>query len=293
MTGSLWRSPWPLRLLWVALPVTLGPALADSLGGHSRPVEVVGSVMAWLVWAVALGATAVPRSVSLTVVRLVVPGGLALSVWAALGSATAWSAVAGPATAALAVVLLAAPGVSDAFVDGSSYGAERRVALRVPMALLVLPVPLSWSVAAASAVAGPLLLATEQWALGTAAVLAGAVGLRVAVPQLHNLSRRWLVFVPAGIVVHDPLTLSDAVLFPRRLLERVGPALDDAGDDVVDATGGALGLVLEIRMTEAVTAGLRRGRDVEERRGVRSILVTPTRPAAVLDLAREARLPVG
>ena len=32
----------------------------------------------------------------------------------------------------------------------------------------------------------------------------------------HQLSRRWLVFVPAGLVVHDPVVLAETLMVPRR-----------------------------------------------------------------------------
>lgn len=292
MADSLLRSSWPLRVVWVALPVLLGPALGDALADHSKPVQLVGSLMAWGLWGVALGAMAIPRTSTLTAIRLVVPGALPLALWSATDSDTAWSSAAGVASAIVALVLLAVPGLSDIFVDGSSYGAERRVALKVPLALLLLPVPLSWAVAATVIVAGPMLLATERWLLGAVTLLLGAVAVAAVLRQLHLLSQRWLVFVPAGVVVHDPLELSDAVLFPRRHLARFGPALADVADDALDVTGGALGLVVEIRSEEPVTVGLRSGREVVERPGVRAVLVSPTRPAATLEIARESRLPV-
>ena len=57
--------------------------------------------------------------------------------------------------------------------------------------------------------------------------LALAVGAPLAwllAKSLHNLSRRWAVFVPVGMVLHDPITLLDPVLFQRSTVARVGPA---------------------------------------------------------------------
>lgn len=288
-----WRSPWPLRIAWLVLPFVAGPAIADAFADRSRAVQVVGSTLAWAGWALALAALGVLRTVTLTATRLLVPGALPLAVWAAVDADRAWWATAGVAISALCLVLLAGPGLSDAFVDGSSYGPERRVALRVPPGLLLVPLPLAWAVAAVGVATGPLLLAAEQWVAGGVALVLGAGVLVVAVPRIHTFSRRWLVFVPAGVVVHDPLTLHDAILFPRSLVERFGPATLEAAGDVVDATGGALGLVLEIRSSEDLKVGVRAGRSVDERAGVRGLLVTPTQPAATLALATEGRLPVG
>src|SRR3546814_13032961 len=91
-----------------------------------------------------------------------------------------------------------------AFADGSSAGTGRRLQRRVPGPLLLGPLPLTWALGVVGPVAGPLLLAAEQWALGAAVLLVGAVPARLAVRALHGLARRWVVFVPAGMVLADP-----------------------------------------------------------------------------------------
>lgn len=285
-----WRSPWPFRALWLVLPVLSGPALADALADRSRAVQVVASTLAWGGWMLVLGASLVPRTVTLTVVRLLAPGALAVSAWAALGTDDAVMAVVGVAAGALCLLAVVAPGVSDAFVDGSSYGAERRVALRTPFALVVGPLPLAWCAAAAGVVAGPLLIAAEQWLAGGVALVVGVLLVGVVARQFHLLSRRWLVFVPAGVVVHDPMTLSEPILFQRHLLRRFGPALE--GTDALDTTGGALGLALELRAAETISVGLRRGRTTVEHGDVPALLVTPTQPATALEIAADQKLPV-
>lgn len=292
--SSLLRSAWPLRIVWLVLPLLAGPAVADAFSDRSRTVQVVSAGLAWGGWVVGLGALSVLRTTTLTAVRMVVPGALALSAWAAVGADRPGWAVTGVVASLLAVLLLAAPGLGDAFVNGSSYGAERRVALKVPPALVVV-VALAWGAGAAGAVTGPLLLGADLPVAGVVATVIGWAVVVVVARQIHLLSRRWLVFVPAGLVVHDPLHLHEPILFPRNLLTRVGPALPDALDagDVVDSTGGALGLVLEVRCREPITVGVRRGRDKVERDGVHALLVNPTQPATTLTLAEETRLPVG
>ena len=287
-------APWPFRLLWLVLPVLAGPAIADALADRSRSVQVVASTMAWLGWGAVLAASAVPRTVTLTVVRALAPAAVVLCAWAAVASDELASGLVGAVVAVLAAVAALAPATADAFVDGSSYGDERRVALRVPVAMAVGPVPIAWALAGAALVAGPLLLAAEQWvaggiALGVGVPVVVAVGLR-----LHLLSRRWLVFVPAGVVVHDPVAMAEPVLLQRHLLRRIGPADADAaaGDGALDLTGGALGLALELQTAEPFTVGLRRGRETVETPGVRSLLVTPGRPATTLEIADARKLPV-
>lgn len=288
-------APWPFRALWLVLPVVAGPAIADALTDRSRAVQVVASVLAWACWGGVLAASVVLRTVTLTVVRALAPGAVVLAAWAALASdELAWG-LAGIVVAVLATVAALAPATADAFVDGSSYGDERRVALRVPVAMAVGPVPIAWVLAAAGLVAGPLLLAAEQWVAGGVAL---AVGLPVVVAvalRLHLLSRRWLVFVPAGVVVHDPIAMAEPVLLQRHLLRRVGPADADAAarDGALDLTGGALGLALELRTAEPFKVGLRKGRETVETAGIPAVLVTPGRPATTLEIAAERKLPVG
>lgn len=283
---------WVLRALWLVLPVVAGPAIADALADRSRAVQVVASGLAWAAWAGGLVATLVLRSVTLTAVRALAPGAVALCAWAAVDADRPGWAVAGVAAAVGAALAAAAPAVTDAFVDGSSYGDERRVALRAPV-LLSVPAALAWAVGAAGAVAGPLLLAAERWVVGGVVTVVGLPVAAVVARRLHVLSRRWLVFVPAGVVVHDPLTVAEPVLLPRHLLRRIGPApVDAVQQGAVDLTGGASGLVVELRAAEPISLGRRSGRDSVEVAGVPALLVTPVRPASTLELAAARRLPV-
>ncbi len=144
----------------------------------------------------------------------------------------------------------------------------------------------------AAACAGPLLLAARQWAVG-AVVL--AVGVPVAVLLLramHNLSRRWAVFVPAGLVLHDPMTLVDPVLFRRQTVEVLQPA--GVEGDAVDLSQAAPGLALELRLAEPATLSLMKpGQRLGETRTASRVLFTPTRPGAVLEDAKSRRFKVG
>lgn len=293
--GAFVRTPLlPVRVAWLLLPVLAGPAVADAFGDSSRAVQVVSAALSWAGWGVGLVAALVPRPISSTALRILAPGAFALALWAAVGAdRPGW---AGLAVFASALALLAAvlPAAADAHVDAASYGDEERVALRVPASLLLGPVPLAWALVAAGVVAGPLLLAARQWVPGVLAAVVGLPLAFLAAQRLHELARRWLVFVPAGVVVHDPMTLTQPVLCQRHLVRSFGPAPADAADDpaTVDLTGGALGLAFEIHLAEALSVGRRQGRDQEEVSTPR-LLVTPGRPAATLAVAQRRRLPVG
>ena len=180
---------------------------------------------------------------------------------------------------------------TDAFVDGSSYGSEQRFGLRTPLFLLIGPVPLVWLVTVVG-LAGPLLLAAQQWLAGAVLTVFGLGVARYSTRSLHALARRWVVFVPAGVVLHDPLVLADAILLPRRQIVALGPALADT--TATDLTDGAPGLVLEVQLADAVELGVREGRHAAaDPVTTDRLLFTPLRPGALLDAAANRRVPVG
>jgi len=271
-----------MRAGWLALPLTVGPAIAHGLESTSTPVQVVGAAMAWAAWGGVLVAVLVPRTVSLTAVRIGAPAAFAVAVWVSARSGLdAAEVVAMTWTAVIAAAVLFVPAIADAFVDGSSYGPERRMTLRVPAPLLLGPVELTWAGTVAAFVAGPLLLAAKAWVAGVLALALGIVAAWFGVRALHRLSRRWLVFVPAGIVLHDHVVLGEALLFPKGMVRSLGPATRDS--TATDVTGRALGLVLEVQLTDVSKV-----RSVETDR----LLFSPARPGALLREARERGLPV-
>jgi hypothetical protein len=180
---------------------------------------------------------------------------------------------------------------ADAFVDGSSYGDERRFALRSPPGILVAAAPIAWVLAVVVPAAAALLLAAEVWAAGAVAALVGAAGIRLGVPALHRLSRRWLVLVPAGLVVHDHLALADPVLLRRATVRELGPApAGPPAEGVVDLTCGAGGLVVRLGLAQVVdlpvAVGQGRRRTVATSPAA-ALLVAPGRPGAFLTVAGE------
>lgn len=282
--ARLW--PWLVRGSWALVALAAGPGYAALLDERSPPVQAVASLGLWLAWAVVVVATLVPLPVSLTALRCAVPAGAGLSVWAA-------AAGHGPAAAGLwwiaAIAAAFAPATGAMFVNGPAYPNERRFPLRPPGPLLLGPLEVTWALALGGPAVGALLLAAERWVLG-AAVSVVAVPLSfVLLRAIHGLSRRWLVFVPTGVVLHDPITLLDPVLFPRPTVGSLGPA--PAGTDATDLTQRAWGLALELRLKEEVPAVLSRpGRRQGETVRLSALLFTPTRPGAVLEEARSRSL---
>jgi hypothetical protein len=109
--------------------------------------------------------------------------------------------------------------------------------------------------------------------------------------SLHTLSRRWLVFVPGGMVIHDPLSLTESVLMPRTMIDHLGPAPADT--DAYDLTQRAAGLALEATLREPLPISLYKPRVRQPlTANVERLTFTPTRPAAALDAAEERRIPI-
>lgn len=289
---------WLALALWVSLPLAAGPAFADALDPRSRPVQLVASIGLWVIWAAVVGAALVPRSTTLTAIRIAMPASFAAAGWAALATPTfAADDVVALTTTLLATIAVLAASTGAVFVNGSAYGDERRLPLRPPVALLIGPIELAWVVCVAGAVAGPLLLAAGSWIVGAAVLVVGWPAAWFAARALHGLAQRWVVFVPAGFVVHDLMALTDPLLLPRRLVTALGPALADTRS--ADFTLGSAGLALQVDLAEPVevtpvprrTAPGQRPKPQPAR--VDSLLFAPTRPGAVLREARRRRLPVG
>jgi hypothetical protein len=278
--------PWILRGWWAVLPFTAGPAFASALRTADGPVRTLASVGLWAGWAVGLAATVVPHPVALTALRVLAPAAVVGTVAAAVGKhpsvlAVAWTAV--------AVALVLAPDTGMLCVNGPAYPNERRFPLRAPAALLVGPIELAWVLAVGGIVAGPLLLAAREWVWGGIAIVAGLPVAWILLRSLHQLSKRWVVFVPAGVVLVDPLGLMDSVLLRRQQVRSLHPAPADT--PALDLTQRAPGLALEAVLSEDVDIVLvRPGRRQGEPRRADRLLFTPTLPGAVLEEAKTRRV---
>lgn len=289
---QLLSGPWPARATWALLPLAVGPALGDALDASTRAVALTGAVLAWGTWAAVLVAVLIPRALSLTILRIAAPAALGGANWAALAGNRGGTDLLAVAWAAVTVVAAFAPTTGDCFVNGSSYGDERRMPLRVPGTLLVGPLPLTWVATVAAPVGAPLLAAAEQWVAAGALAIAGIPATIVGGRALHGLARRWVVFVPAGLVLHDLHALVDPVLFPRQSMRRLGPAPSDVGG-AKDLTLRSFGLALGLELAEPAEIAPRRPDRRVEVESVDHVLFAPTRPGALLQEAARRRLPVG
>ena len=182
---------------------------------------------------------------------------------------------------------------------GGGRGVRRRLVLRRrapdapahPDAAPARPVPLAWLVA----VAGPRRRPRCSWPPAVGAGWRGAGASAVPPPAwpsraLHGLARRWVVFVPAGVVLHDLQALGDPVLFPRTSVAALGPRPTGAPPTgVLDLTLGTVGLALQLDLARAAARWRpRRGRRALDLVDVGALRFAPARPGAVLAEARPA-----
>jgi hypothetical protein len=281
---------WLLRLAWVTLPITAGPALSAGLHDWSDGTRVVAAVLCWAAWGAGLLATVAPRPPALTALRAVAPAAVVVAVVVvASGTASTVASVGAFAATLLAAVLAADTEIAIAAANAVAYGDERRFPLRTPPALFLGPLPAARLLAVGGVVAGPLLLADGRVLWGTFALVLGVPVAALAARALHGLSRRWLVLVPAGVVVVDPMALADNVLFPRehvRAMRAFNPA-EPPGEALDLRLGATLGSVLlrfdePAELTRAVRA--RRGGDTVDAPGL--VVAVSRRDEALADAAR-------
>lgn len=291
MFDTVWI--WLLRTVWSSLPLTAGGLVGDAVDGRSGAVRLVVAVLAWAAWGLGLVAALIPHVVSLTALRLLFPGASVATIVATFAApdigATAIVAIA--TTAVSAVLAMGAP-VGERWIDAMSYGDESRLPLRPPGMLLLGPLPLAALVPIGTAIAGPLLLAARQWLTGGAVVVVGGAASVVAVRALHALTDRWLVLVPAGLVLHDHLALADPILLRRLSIASLGPALQ--GTTARDFTQQSQGTALELRLRQPTTMSPRATRGAaEELEDIDAFIFAPTRPGRALAAAAARKVPVG
>lgn len=287
----------PRSLLWALRVETLvlAPAMALAIGAATDGSADVAGIVATTAWGVVIAvlvlSLVVPSPLGLTAVRLALPGTVPAAGVALAADGGAMGAVALVA-ALLATLTAFSAEAAEAFVQSSAYGDERRFPLRPPAALLV-PMVVSWLLWCAATLAAIVLLATQQWAAGVLLTLVAAALTWLLARRFHRFSRRWLVIVPAGVVIHDHVVLAETLLLqrPNIAIARLAPATTEAAD----FTGPAAGHALEIAVRDMVLAVL--APTPAEPKGkalhVQSLLIAPSRPGRVLQAVAAAKVPVG
>jgi hypothetical protein len=287
---------WPARVIWAVAPAVVASGVQDLVAGAGDTSALVVEGALWVGWFAVLIATLAPSPLSLTICRIVGP----LLTAAGLITALTTSGGIGPWTAAAwglvftAVVFQA--GFGDRMINGSAYGSERRMALRPQGFVLVGPVQVAWLTILVAVVVPIWAILTDRIIAAIAAVAIGAVAGWAAGRILHQLARRWVVFVPAGFVIKDPMGLVDAVLFRRHLVGSVGPALAEESSGTAEArtdlSGGARGLSIEVALREPTMITVREGGNAKTVETA-NVVFTPSLPGAMLQEARIRGLKIG
>lgn len=269
---------WLIAVVWGACPFAVGPSVGAATSSASRATQLVIVIGLWAMWTVVLVTTLVRLPSALVALRVGAPGPICVSAACAIAG---HSSVVAMTVSTVALLAPFAPGVADRWVQGGAYGHEKRFVLRAPASLLLGPIQVAWLAIAASLSAGPLLLANRMWIAGTIAVVVGAAATTAAVRSFWMLADRWLVVVPAGIVLHDRFALAETVMCPHRSIGSVGAAT--VGTTAHDFTMGSMGLAIEITMREPLPMIPRtvRGKPAAPVEPG-SWLCTPSSPAAFL-----------
>jgi len=291
-----WMRLWILRVVWLALPLVAGSAAARAFEDLGTAVGVVGAALLWLGWGAGLIAVLAPRPLGLTAIRVVAPTFVVLAlVSASTGSASTMAAWDALIVTLVASVLVADPQFAVHSVNGVSYGDERRHPLRTPPGLYFAPIPLARALVAVGIAAGPLLLADGATVAGLVSIVLGWPLAAIAARALHALARRWVVLVPAGVVVVDGMTIADPVLFVRqhlralRAVDATVPIPTGALDLRLGASWGSIMFELDGSADLVRSAG--RGR-TQETLQPDAILVAVAARRALLDAAAQRRVRV-
>jgi hypothetical protein len=276
---------WGPRISWLTVAIAGIWSIGDALDGRSSAVRATVAAGAWLVWGVGVVALMVPSTLGLTTARMSATLAVCVSVVSWIAGAGAAPGAAFVACASVSGLLMGGAEFGQRCVQASAYGDEDRFLLRPPAPFLA-PMVLAGALWAGATIAAPLLLATGQWVIGViTAVIAVLLTIGV-VPRFDLLGRRWLVLVPAGLVVHDPVVLGETLMIPRSDVDGIELALADT--DAADFTGPAAGHAVEISLTSMTDALLAPTKKAPRGTAlhVRSFIVAPTRPGAVLRAAQ-------
>ena len=293
--AASWLGPhaaaWIARATWVIVAVLGGSAVEAAVDDRSSAVRWVAAIGGWTLWGAVMATLAIPAVRSLTVSRVLAPLSLVGAIVIAVAGAPAVdiAQLAIPAVVSCAAIFTALFGRQ--FVQASSYGDEERLPLRFPVAAGSAAI-LAWLLWAPAFVLGPLLLAARNTVGGGVLTVIGVAGLVLLTPRWHRFSRRWLVLVPAGLVVHDPVVLADTVMV--RMNQLVGLRLAPVGTEAADLTGPASGYAIEVQASETITTVFAFTPKEPNGRAIHmtGFLVSPSRPGEALRTAAARGIPV-
>lgn len=270
------------RVLWLVAAI-IPNDIVDALPQQSAVLRYTMNTEFWTLWVIVTIALWVHHPMSLTLARCLAPV-VTVYLFVGVGNTNDMAmAIASATCALLTCMTIFNSNYGATHVQAGAYGDEQRYLLRVP-APLMLPVGIAYLLLVIAAVFTPLWFADGQWALGAAGLIVSVLLMWKVAPRMYQLSRRWLVFVPAGVVLHDPVMLGDVLMLRRH--DVVSIALAPADTQAADFTGYTWGVPLEVQLREMVdlrltplAARLLKTTDVLH---VQAFLVAPTQVSRVL-----------
>ena len=271
---------WASRLSVIATGLAV-PLLNNALRQMSSPTGISSTVAIWLLWSIALLCTLVPSSSALTAIRLALPTIFVIVAAVAVAIGVSSGIVAALAISLLASLLIFSGDIGNSFVQLSAYGDERRFLLRCPPAMLLVQV-LSWLVWLTLAIFAINLLASDALILGAIVAIA-ALLLTIVLPRrFHRFSRRWLVSVPAGLVIHDHVVLAETAMFMNNAIIEIG--VDLAPSEAADLSGkcSGVGLLIALKDFDTVVLAATPKTPGGSAIHVKSMRVCPTRPGRAI-----------
>ena len=288
MTKISWM--FAFRLSWLCLPFAGYGVFDTVLSSRSNPVQITSFIGLWLLWSVVLAVSLIPSASLLTLFRVLVPISVVLTIWGSIESDINFSSVVLLIATSFAASICLLPTVGFWFVNGSSYGDEIRLPLRPPGPFLLGPIPLAWVLIAGTVIFPPLLIASHRFVYGVVCAVVGVVCCFFAYRSLSALTKRWLVFVPAGLVVHDGMVVADPFLVRRTAIRNIQPApMSSQGKDL---TLSSIGLALEVSLIESVDLSLQiNPLAPPEIAPVDSFLVAPSLTSLTLEEAKRRSIP--
>lgn len=281
---------WIAKVAWMGTGVAGGQAITHAL--HTSTARSVASVGWWVAVAAGFIALTVPSERSLTALRLIAPALSPSMLVVLVADGVRLVAVVALVLGFVTALITLSGEVAEVMVQASAYGDEQRFPLRTPAGVLFAAVVV-WLVWFAITITAVVFLSRERWVVGTVVALGGGALTLLSLSRLHRLSRRWLVTVPAGVVLHDQLVLGETLMVQRSNVANISLALATTG--AADLTGPASGVAVEVAVREMVTAlfpasaAHPQGRAIH----VQAYLVCPSRPGRTLRALAADGLPVG
>ena len=277
-TGLLWS----MRILVGCLPF-VGAGVGALLETRSTAIQIVGVVLAWLIWGLIVLASFISHPISLTVLRMGSPVVASFLVFIATTYQGSTLQVINAAIGFAVLLISFSAEIGSIYVQASAYGDERRFLLRPPVAF-VAPVAISVVIVDFFIIATPMFFAARIWLAGAISLIGLAACIKFMAPRIHQLSRRWLVFVPAGFVVHDEIVLSINLMIKKQELVDIQLARDDT--QAADLSALTWGVPLELSFNKTLDVSLTAigARHLKAVSAIHatSIIIAPSRPGAVL-----------